>query len=153
MFFNPPATKRITSFATTIGSLAEMGITIFVPENAANKTSDISIYPCFSGPFELPDQYESASPAYLIQHKLDFEKDLTIKMHHHACLLSEEDCKDMVFLSASSTPEYRRSGPTYVFKEIHGVKGIFRPGDQIGETSLRHFCLKKIGRKRPRGIH
>ena len=132
-----------------------MGISVSIPADSLGSSAEpveLSIRPCFSGPFELPDQYESASPAYLIHHdKMDFQKDITIRMHHYASLQSEEDCEDMAFLSASSTPEYRGSRPVYTFKEIHGAKGIFRPGDQVGEISLRHFSFSKVARKRKRG--
>ena len=109
------------------------------------------IRPCFSGPFELPDQYESASPAYLIHHgKAEFQKDLTIRIQHYASLQSEEDYEDMVFLSASSIPEYRGSQPIYTFKDIGGSKGVFKHGDQVGEITIRHFSFFKIGKKRRR---
>jgi hypothetical protein len=154
IFFNPPATQHLTSSATTIGQLEDIGVSVSVPEKSlgsSRKASDFGIYPCFSGPFELPDEYESASPAYLLRHdKVDFQKDLTIRMRHYACLEREEDCEDMVFLSASSTPENRESCPVYTFKEIHGAKRMFKAGDQVGEISLRHFCFTKIARKRHR---
>ena len=115
---------------------------------------NISIHPCFSGPFELPDQYESASPAYLIHSdKKEFQKNITIRMHHYISLQSEEDCEDMAFLSASPTPEYRGSRPVYTFKEICRPKGIFRPGNQVGEISLRHFCIVEIGMKKAEETH
>ena len=38
----------------------------------------------------------------------------------------------------------------YIFKEIQGAKGIFKPGDQMGEISLRHFCFVRAA-KRKRG--
>ena len=138
----------------TIGDVEEMGISIFVNQNTISlekESSDISIRPCFTGPFELPENYELASPSYLIRHDMkDFQKDVTIRMHHYASLQSEEDCEDMAFLTASSTPEYRESHPVYTFKEIQGAKGIFKPGDQVGEISLRHFCFVRAV-KRERG--
>jgi hypothetical protein len=154
VFSDPSATQHLTLSATTIGQLEDIGVSVSVPENSlssSKKALNFRIRPCFSGPFELPDEYESAGPAYLLRHdKVDFQKDLTIRMHHYACVESEEDCEDMVFLSASSTPEYRESRPVYTFKEIHGSKGVFKAGDQVGEISLRHFCFTKIARKRHR---
>jgi hypothetical protein len=109
----------------------------------------VHIRPCFTGPFKLPDDYESASPAYLIlPDRTYFQKGITLRMHHHANLQSEEDCEDMAFLSASSTPEYRDFHPVYTFKDIRQSKGIFKPGDQVGEIALRHFSWFKIARKR-----
>ena len=96
----------------TIGGVEDMGISISVTHNSIHPegSSDISIRPCFTGPFELPENYEPASPSYLICHDMkDFQKDVTIRMHHYASLQGEEDCEDMAFLTASSTPEYRKS--------------------------------------------
>ena len=124
-----------------------MGASIRVPKDSLN--AELNIHPCFAGPFELSDEYESASPAYLILHsKVPFQKDVIVRIHHHANLRSEEDCKDMTFLSASSVPEYRDSKPVYTFKEIVGSKGIFKPGDQVGEVSLRHFCFVKAAKRK-----
>ena len=147
-----PIVENLTVEHTSISRLEDMGIDITIPENSLKEPLDFSIHPCFSGPFELPHGYQSASPAYLIKHsKKDFLKEVTVKIQHYACLQSEEDCKDMVFLSASSIPQYRESSPVYVFKEMQGEKGRFKPGDQVGEVSLRHFCILKIGKSEEEG--
>ena len=127
-----------------------MGISISIPEGSIEKPLDLIIRPCFSGPFELPQYHQSASPAFLIHpsRRVDFQKDVTVKIHHHASLQSEEDCEDMVFLSASFTPEYRESRPVYIFKKILRTKTVFKPGDQVGEIALRHFCLVKTGKRK-----
>ena len=116
---------------------------------------DLVIQPCFSGPFELPDDYELASPVFLIQpsRRVDFQKDVTIRICHHASLCNKEVCEDMVFLSASSTPNYKDSCPVYIFKEIRDAKTVFRPGDQVGEIALRHFCIPAIGKKKSMFIY
>ena len=140
----------ITSSGANIGYLEEMGISISIPEGSVSEPLDLVIHPCFTGPFKLPQEYRSASPAFLIHpsRRVDFQKDVTVKIHHHASLHSEEDCEDMVFLSASSTPEYRESCPVYTFKKIRGAKTVFRPGDQVGEIALRRFCLVKAGKRK-----
>ena len=134
-----------------------MGIRMYIPEDSLSDGEEpvtLLVHPCFTGPFELPDDFESASPAYLIKsnRRVKFQRDVTLEIHHYARLESEEDCEDMVFLSASATPEFRESGPVYVFKEIKGAKGVFKPGYQLGEITLRHFCLKMAG-KRKRTSH
>ena len=129
----------------------EVGISLSIPKYSLEEIIDLSIHPCFSGPFQLPDEYESASPAYLITHgKMEFQKEIAIRMEHYICLNSEEDCKDMVFLSASSIPHYTEStnSPVYIFKEIQGAKGTFKPRSRIGEISLKHFCFIKIGKRK-----
>ena len=129
--------------------LHDLGISISVPEGSltsAEESLDLHVRACFYGPFRLPKRYRSASPAYLITHsrKADFQRDITIRIHHHACLESEEDCTNMSFLSASSTPEYgESSSPVYTFKKVHGSKTKFTPGEQVGEISLRHFSFIK----------
>ena len=72
-----------------------------------------------------------------------------MKIWHHAHLETEEECEEMVFLSASSTPEYRGKSPVYVFREITMAKVSFRPKEELpaGEIRLRHFCLLSIARK------
>ena len=133
--------------AATTDCFKCMGISLHVPKDSLNV--ELNIHPCFTGSFELPDEYESASPAYLILHnEVDFQIDVTVRMHHYANLESEEDCEDMVFLFASSAPEYRDSHPVYTFKEICGSKGIFKPGDQVGEVSLQHFSFVKGGKRK-----
>ena len=137
-----PIAEYITPREALICGLVDKGISVFIPENSLNIEEEVFIHPCFSGPFELPNGYKSASPTYLITHsrRMTFLKDVTVRMHHYACLKSEEDREDMVFLSASSTPVYRESDPpVYIFRTIQGAKGIFKPGDQVGEISLRHF--------------
>ena len=139
----------------TIGDVEDMGISISVNQNTISLEEEssnlMSICPCLTGPFELPENYEPASPSYLIRHNIkDFQKDVTIRMHHYASLQNEEDCEDMAFFTASSTPEYRESRPVYTFKEIQGAKGIFKPGEQVGEISLSHFCFLRAA-KRKRG--
>ena len=161
VFHKTPISKHnVTSSGATIDRLHDMGISISVPEGSLSPSEeplDLHIHPCFHGPFELPKEYESASPAYLIHHskKTNFHKDITVRIHHYACLESEEDCEEMAFLSANSTLEfieaYQDEGPVYIFKKIHGANAKFRPGDQVGEISLRHFCIIKAC-KRKRSI-
>ena len=134
-------------------TLEGMGIRVSIPQDSLSSAKEpltLQIHPCFSGPFQLPNECESASPAYLIKHsrRVEFQEDVKVIIHHYACLESEEDCDDMVFLSASATPELRESGPVYVFKEIKAAKGVFKPGYLIGEITLRHFCLVKVGKRK-----
>ena len=77
-----------------------------------------------------------------------FWKGVLVKIWHHANLETEEDCEKMVFLSASTTPEYRDGRPVYVFQEITEVKGSFRPREKLpaGEIALKHFCILGIFR-------
>ena len=145
----------ITSDEKTI-NLEDVGISITFPENSwpsSDPPLEITIQPCFSGPFEMPDGIESVSPAYIIKYnrKITFIKDVILKIRHNANLQTKEDCENMVFLSARSTPEYRGSCPFYVFKEITDTKGLFGPRQEkpLGEIQLKHFCIVTTGIRKP----
>ena len=147
----------ITQSASTLGSPA-VGICIDIPAQSLSYEDPVSlvVLPCFSGPFELPYGYESASPAYLIlpSRKVTFIKDITLTIHHYTELTSEEDCEEMEFFSANLTPQYEYERPLYTFKHTWGSKGKFKINSQLGEIQLNHFCAIKTGRKRTRkGIH
>ncbi len=152
LFYGPPVTEQLTSSGIEICHIEDIGISVTIPENLLSCTDSVnlSIRPCFHGPFLLPDDHVSASPAYLIKtnRKVPFQKDFTIRIHHHTRLQGEEDCNDMVFLSASATPEYRGAHPVYTFKKIPEVKGTFRLGDQVGEISVRGFSFIKAGKRK-----
>ena len=111
-------TKRetITTKETNI-DLEEVGISLSIPENSLSSTDPppkLEVQPCFSGPFVVPEDVELVSPAYIVKpsRKVVFEKDVLVKIWHHANLETEEDCEDMVFLSASTSPHVqgRQSG-------------------------------------------
>ena len=154
MFFNVSATARITSSGISIDRLEDMGISMLVPEgsiSSVDKHIYLRIRPCFSGPFQLPPEYEPASPTYLITHskKINFLKDVTVRIQHYVQLETKDDCEDMAFFSASSNPEYTEGNkPVYTFKKICGANTIFRKGEQVGEIALRHFCLMKKGKRK-----
>ena len=146
-FFKSEVRNRITSSGATVEST---GLSVSIPAGTLREedSTDLLIRPCFSGPFELPAEYVSASPAYLIQlsGRVTIQKDVTIRMHHYANLKTEEDCEDMVFLSASSIPQKDMSTMVYRFKRITGARILFRPGIPVGDITLRHFCLLKVAR-------
>ena len=147
-------TTQITSSGIYINRLEDMGISLTVPQGSVSsscKHVDLHIRPCFSGPFQLPPGYESASPVYLISpsRKIDFLKYITVRIHHNACLWSEEDCEDMAFFSASFEPQYTEDKqPAYTFKKMNGTNIRFKKGEQVGEISLRHFSGVKIGKRK-----
>ena len=158
IFHQEPIIKGNITFDEEV-NLKGTGIWLSIPSpeksilsSSSKEPLAIYIRTCFSGPFELPEDYESASPAYLIRcsRKVEFQKTttVTVKIHHYACLESEEDCDDMVFLSASSTPEIDMSGPKYRFRKIEDARVSFRPGHQVGEITLKHFYLIRVARRR-----
>ena len=108
---------------------------------------DLSVWPCCSGPFQLPDGYELASPMFLISPSFKFADEITIKMEHFVRLEDEECCDEMLFLSAPTTPHRSSESnkePNYLCKVLG--KGIFLPGQQWGKIALTHFCFLGICR-------
>jgi hypothetical protein len=160
IFYGSPNRYSITSKEATIKS-SDTGLSLFIPEQSLDLDTDVrlvtpldtdvkvTIHSCFNGPFELPDGYEPASPAYHIQmsRKVHLQISATLEIHHYARLQSEEDCAGMAFLSASATPQYRQFKPVYVFKKVEGSKGIFKPWSQIGTIAIQHFCNMMIARQ------
>lgn len=128
----------------------DVGITVNVPRGAVPKEKllDLTMHPCLSGPFQMPEGYKPASPVYLITTTLEFSREVKIAIDHFARLQSQDDCDGMAILSASCTPDYSSSGrPLYTFTEIKGVKGTFKLGEQVGVVTLQHFCGLTVGRK------
>ena len=136
--------------ATSAGkeiSWADIGIKINIPPGAISedKPITVSVQPCLSGPFELPEDYELASPVYAISPGLEFSKDVKLFMAHFVDLRSEDDCKNMTFLTTQSSSLPKVS---HLRRLLVQENGVFHRGSREGEISLRHFCKKAIGKKR-----
>ena len=140
--------EKISSAGKKIDLESDAGISIDIPEGSISpdESVDLLIQPCFSGPFENPKDMEPASPAYLIEtsKQIALKKPLMMKMQHSVKLQTEEDCKNIVFLRASSDPEHRGSNPVYVFKEIEDVRGTFTIENQFGEVALTNFSWWRV---------
>ena len=64
----------------------QLRVVVFSPVQPIIKaTLSVSLYPP-SGPFELPEDYELASPVYAISHGLEFNKDVKLFVTHFAKL-------------------------------------------------------------------
>ena len=122
---------------------------IFIPSGAVLKDKEflLNVWPCSDGPFQLHNDYELASPVFLISPSFQFTCDITLILYHFSNLATVEDCKQIRFFSAPCTPCTDVSKKrVYVFKELR--QGVFEPIQQYGQISLRHFCLISAGRKR-----
>ena len=153
LFLEGVKRETLTSSAKDI-NLEHVGIALSIPEGALSSTDpplDVQIQTCFSGSWDMPENLELVSPAYIVKpsRKVAFKKEVLVKIWHHANLETEEDCADMEFLSAKTIPEYREGSPVYVFQEITGVKGSFRPREEqpAGEIAVKHFCILGIFRR------
>ena len=135
--------EKISSAGKKIDHESDAGISIDIPEGSISPDESVNllVQPSFSGSFKIPEDMVPASPAYLIEtsKQIVLKKPFTVRMQHSAKLKTEEDCKNIVFLRASSDPEYRGSDPVYVFREVEGARGTFNEGSQFGEVALTHF--------------
>ena len=154
LFYGGVRKESITATEKDIICLEDAGISLSIPKDALPSTDpplDIQIQPCFSGSFEMPENVQQVSPAYIVSpsRKVAFQKEVLVKIWHHANLETEEDCEDMVFLSASTSPQYRGDTPVYTFREIRGATGSFRPGKEqpAGQIALKHFCILLLGKR------
>ena len=109
--------EKISSAGKKINHENDAGISIDIPEGFILPGESVLIQPSFNGSFEIPKNMKPASPAYLIEtsKQIELKKPLIVRMQHSAKLQTEEDCRNMMFLRASSDPEYRGSNPVYVF--------------------------------------
>ena len=131
----------------------EIGIEFDIPPGAVPKGRqvDLSVWPCSAGPFQLPEDYELASPVFLILHSFQFLYDITLTIYHCYDLKTKEDCDDMAFLSSPSTPSViENQTPVYQFKVLgkEMFEEMFEPSKDYGQVSLKHFCLCAVGKRR-----
>ena len=127
----------------------DIGVTLDIPPGAVPEqaTVDIFVRPCLSGPFIIPDGIELASPLLLVGPAFKFTREIRLSLEHFINLNTPEDCKEMTFLSAPSTPTYIDSAPTYMLREVRIQEGTFTVGEQVATISLKHFCAIGLGRK------
>ena len=153
-FSKLPQQETITPEGREINLEEEIGASISVPKEAVLEDKHIQITSSLSGSFLLPDDVESVSPSYLIKttKKMEFSKEVDVRLQHTANLETEEDCKDMVFLKASLSPRDSgsKAGPVYKFEEIKEKEVEFSPGKRrFGMIKLKQlFSWFKIGRKK-----
>ena len=150
-FFGSPWQQAVTSDGAHIKEWGdEIGIEFDIPPGAVpkGKQVDLSVWPCSAGPFELPEDYELASPVFLISPFFEFSCDIILTIYHFYALETKEDCENMAFLSSPATPLMRENNqkPVYQFKVLSN--GLFQPSEDRGHVSLKHFCLKAVGKRK-----
>ena len=145
-FLGDPWRETVTSAGKEI-SWPDIGIKISIPPGAIpeGKPITVSVRPCLSGPFVLPEDYELASPIYKISPGVEFSKDVKLFMAHFVDVQSEDDCKNMTFLTTESSS---LPGDSHPYRLLVQENGVFHRGSREAQISLRHFCKKAIGRKR-----
>ena len=128
----------------------EIGVRFDVPPGAIpeHDTLQLTVRPCLSGPFSLPEEYELTSSVYFISPLFDFNKDVQLSLKHYANLECREDCNSMVFISARSSQAQVGSEMAYKFKVLG--TGVFHEEEHFGSISLRHFCGLATARRKRR---
>ena len=140
-------TASVSSAVHTLSWL-EYGIMIEIPRDAVTNEGSITVQPCLSGPFILPEDHKLVSPVFIISTTAKFTKPVSLSLAHHAKLSTEDDCEEMIFVFSSLRPHLERDQPMYRFKPV--ASGRFRPHSLVGTISLHHFCGGAITRKRKR---
>lgn len=144
----PLKEATVTSRGKEIYLEDEIGASISIPRDSVVKDAHVGISASFSGPYDMPDDVKSVSPAYLINtnEEVEFSKDVTVRMQHTASVGSPEDCEDLVLLEADSTPVKNR----YRFRvSTESTAASFLEKIHFGVMKVRKFFSKlfKIGKK------
>ena len=132
----------------------DIGLKLSVPEGAiqdeVNAPAQVEVHPCLRGPFKMPPGYEATSPIYMIKKQCKFQKDIKMEIEHFASLKSTEDCEEMVFITAKSTPSYQGSHPVYNLQEVQddGSHSRFTTGEQVGVITFRELQPGPLGTAR-----
>ena len=152
-FFGEPLQHLVTSLDGYISWWEEIGVEFEIPPGAVQegRELDLTVWPCSSGPFHPPDDYELASPVFLISPSFDFSREITLRMGHFSKLETEEDRERMVFLSAHPSPHSVVEGarePVYHYQCRVLEGGVFTPHQQYGTVLLKHFCFVSSGRRK-----
>lgn len=138
---------KVNSEGKTITLMEDLGLMINVPPGAISDTHSsnevmVRINACIRGPFELPEEYELASPIFHIEPGTKFaEKPVELSMVHYLDLRDEEACSNLKFISAP----FKSETGIVKFKLLEG--GAFWPDRRVGKVALQHFCLIGIARK------
>lgn len=126
-----------------------------VEATQAEEPLELVIKSSLNGAFEFPEDIVAASPAYLIETSSRVATTegaaITLRIQHYANLDTEEDCRNMIFLTAAARPVYRedKNSPMYEMKEVEGARGDFSRGERnFGEIKVSRLgCWFMIGRR------
>lgn len=152
----PMKEVTITSRGKEIDLEDEIGVSISIPRNSTISEEKIDLATSFSGVYEIPDEVEAVSPAYIIETDVEikFSKDVEVKFQHAANLKSVDDCKDMVVLKAALQKGSSGSGAVSKFEEMNGSNVKFSPGNRHVVLKLRSLVPStfKVAKKKRDGI-
>lgn len=152
---DPPRRVAITPSGKEIDLQEEIGLSISIPKDAMVTDEQIRLATSFSGAYSIQDDVESVSPAYIIDtaRKIEFSKDVEVKLQHTANVATAEDRADMMVLRASTTPSQKDSSSPSVhkFEELQGARVEF--GARYALMKVKSFVssIFKVGKKKRKG--
>ena len=144
-FFDDPLTKTVKSNGSVLDR-SDIGLKISIPEGAVHeeKDAEINVFPCFSGPFKMPEGFEAASPVYMIGEGYKFKKDVKLEIEHFADIQSKEECETMVLVKASPKPK-EGSDIHYILEKVEHSEKKFIAGEQTVEIICTELQPGLIG--------
>lgn len=104
---------------------------------------ELTVQPCFSGPFNIPEGYDKASPVYMI--KESKRSAMKIIIDHHTSIENEEDSSNMVFLQGDISPKKEK---LYDFHVMDGGDPKFEIGSHSGEITVQKPTSMCVAKKR-----
>ena len=130
------------------------GVQLRIPPNAIKRGTslDISLHGCISGPFSLPENTQLASPVFLVTctPPYQFQREVTLTMHHFVQLQNREQCRDMVLLSS---PQMKMEDEDFAYWKFSFCDQRLQcfPHTSYGEVELTHFSFLCFGIRLSRG--
>ena len=125
------------------GTIIGEGIKLVIPDRAIEdgQSIELSVQGCIDCPFELPDGVTLASPIFQVSPHCTFLRDVTVLMEYFLHIQSDEECKDLVFLTCTSKPGFQSrctfqitESDLYCLRQNHYV-----------QVSVRHLCKIALG--------
>lgn len=101
----PVKQTMVTSRGKEIYREEEIGASLSIPRNSVDSDVEIGLAACFSDSYQVPEDMESVSPAYVVttNKKVGFRKDMTVRMQHTANVESDGDSDDDMVLMEAPT--------------------------------------------------
>ena len=142
-FLGNPLKYEVGSEGADI-SPPDLGISLKIPPDAVlpEKTVNVTIRPCLSGPFHYPDSYKPRSAVYLIAADSSFEKKVELRLQHYGQLETDEQARQMTFVSAQTHSDGMHQKDGFTFEVLK--RGKFIAGQNCGTLALKHFCLTGV---------
>ena len=125
------------------------GIQLRIPPNAFQRSINISLQGCVSGPFILPDDIQLASPVFLVRctPQRRFQQQSILTLQHFVHLQNREECEKMVLLTSPQEIQIEDEEGFYWKFSIADQQPHCFPHTSCGEVELTndHFGFLCFG--------